>query len=69
MYPNAGTLHPWKFIYIERDAGKWDKEVDNIMKENDPAVEEQLRQLTATQDAYEKSRAAQKNETASTKSE
>ncbi len=23
MYPNALTLHPWKFVYIERDASKW----------------------------------------------
>ena len=23
MYPNALTLHPWKFVYIERDAAKW----------------------------------------------
>lgn len=31
MYPNAGTLHPWKFVYIERDVSKWDRDVDNIM--------------------------------------
>lgn len=23
MYPNALTLHPWKFVYIERDETKW----------------------------------------------
>ncbi len=23
MYPNALTLHPWKFVYIERDAAQW----------------------------------------------
>ncbi len=23
MYPNAMTLHPWKYVYIERDAAKW----------------------------------------------
>ena len=23
MYPNALTLHPWKYVYIERDAAKW----------------------------------------------
>lgn len=69
MYPNPGTLHAWKFIYIERDSSKWDKDVANIMKENDSAVEEQLKQLTATQDAYEKAKAAQKNETASAKTE
>jgi oligopeptide transport system substrate-binding protein len=24
MYPNAGALFPWKFVYIERDPAKWD---------------------------------------------
>jgi len=24
MYPNAGSLFPWKFVYLERDPGKWD---------------------------------------------
>ena len=24
LYPNAGALYPWKFVYIERDASKWD---------------------------------------------
>lgn len=24
MYPNAGSLFPWKFVYIERDPSKWD---------------------------------------------
>jgi oligopeptide transport system substrate-binding protein len=24
MYPNAGGLYPWKFVYIERDPAKWD---------------------------------------------
>ncbi len=23
MYPNALTLHPWKYVYIERDSSKW----------------------------------------------
>lgn len=23
MYPNALTLHPWKFVYIERDESRW----------------------------------------------
>jgi oligopeptide transport system substrate-binding protein len=23
MYPNALTLHPWKFVYLERDSTKW----------------------------------------------
>jgi oligopeptide transport system substrate-binding protein len=24
MYPNPVTMHPWKFVYIEHDASKWD---------------------------------------------
>jgi len=24
MYPNPMTLHPWKWIYLERDSAKWD---------------------------------------------
>lgn len=24
MYPNAGSLFPWKYVYIERDQAKWD---------------------------------------------
>jgi ABC-type oligopeptide transport system substrate-binding subunit len=24
MYPNPGTLFPWKYVYIERDPSKWD---------------------------------------------
>lgn len=24
MYPNAGSLFPWKYVYIERDPAKWD---------------------------------------------
>jgi oligopeptide transport system substrate-binding protein len=23
MFPNALTLHPWKFVYVERDSAKW----------------------------------------------
>ena len=44
MYPNPGTLLPWKFVYIERDPAKWDKDVENIMTETDPQVEKQLRE-------------------------
>jgi len=25
MYPNPGTLHAWKFVYIEHDSAKWDQ--------------------------------------------
>jgi oligopeptide transport system substrate-binding protein len=24
MYPNAGSMYPWKYVYIERDPAKWD---------------------------------------------
>jgi oligopeptide transport system substrate-binding protein len=56
FYPNPGTLHAWKFVYIERDPNKWDANVDNIMKAADPLIDEQLKQLTASQEQLEKSR-------------
>lgn len=62
MYPNPGTLHAWKFIYIEQDPNKWDADVDNIMKQSNPQVEEQLKQLTAAQDSLEKSKQAETEE-------
>lgn len=58
MYPNPGTLHAWKFVYIERDPTKWDTNVDNIMGESDPLVEEQLKQLEAPQKALEAAKKA-----------
>ncbi len=54
MYPNPGTLLPWKFVYFERDPARWDKDVENIMKESDPLVEKQLLELTSTQKAAAK---------------
>jgi oligopeptide transport system substrate-binding protein len=30
MYPNPQTLHPWKFVYIERDPSKWDYGVPDM---------------------------------------
>ncbi|HEX6188427.1 MAG TPA: peptide ABC transporter substrate-binding protein [Pyrinomonadaceae bacterium] len=24
LYPNAATLHSWKYVYVERDSAKWD---------------------------------------------
>ncbi len=48
MYPNPGTLLPWKFVYIERDPAKWDKDVENILSNDDPLVVRQLNELTAT---------------------
>ena len=49
LYPNPGTLHPWKFVYIERDPNKWDRDAKNMMTEKDPQVEEQLSKLKSTQ--------------------
>lgn len=48
LYPNPGTLHPWKFVYIERDPAKWDADVDRIMEVEDPMVEAQLKALENT---------------------
>ena len=48
LYPNPGTLHPWKFVYIEQDSAKWDTNVENIMREADAAVEEQIKNLEST---------------------
>ncbi len=30
MYPNPGTLHSWKFVYIEHDPTKWDRGVPDM---------------------------------------
>jgi oligopeptide transport system substrate-binding protein len=30
MYPNAVSLYPWKFVYIERDSAKWDYGIPNM---------------------------------------
>jgi len=30
MYPNAVSLYPWKFVYIERDSAKWDYGVPSL---------------------------------------
>lgn len=54
MYPNAGTLIAWKFVYIERDPAKWDKDVANIMTAPDAQFERQLNELISTQKAVEK---------------
>lgn len=61
MYPNPGTLHPWKFVYIERDPNKWTSNIDNIMKESDPATEAQVNQLMATQLEMQKSKHPETN--------
>jgi oligopeptide transport system substrate-binding protein len=38
MYPNATTLIPWKWVYIERDQAKWDYGVPDMSKSEPPAV-------------------------------
>ena len=63
LYPNPGTLHPWKFVYIERDSAKWDKNVDNLMNEKNPVVEEQVAAIMLTQDEFVKSKAGASKET------
>jgi len=30
MYPNAGSLYPWKYVYIERDPAKWDYGIPSL---------------------------------------
>jgi oligopeptide transport system substrate-binding protein len=30
MYPNPGSLFPWKYVYIERDQAKWDFGTPNL---------------------------------------
>src|SRR5438046_7582009 len=61
LYPNPGTLHPWKFVYIERDPSKWDTDVDNLLTVKDPIVQNQLAAITKSQVAFEKSKASEKS--------
>lgn len=58
MYPNPGTLHPWKFVYIERDQNKWNVSMDEIMTTEDPLVENQLKQLIASQETFQQQKKA-----------
>lgn len=30
MYPNPGTMHAWKYVYIEYDPAKWDHEMPKL---------------------------------------
>ncbi|MBK7932556.1 MAG: peptide ABC transporter substrate-binding protein [Acidobacteria bacterium] len=54
MYPNPGTLIPWKFVYIERDQAKWAMDVENIMTTPDEQADKQLADLVSTQKAASK---------------
>ena len=49
MYPNPGTAIPWKFVYIERDPAKWNKDVANLMTAPDAQFDRQLADLVSTQ--------------------
>jgi hypothetical protein len=60
FFPNPGTLHAWKFVYIERDRQKWDANVDNIMSEKDPIIENQLNAIMASQEQFTRSKQAAK---------
>lgn len=53
LYPNPGTLHAWKFVYIEHEESKWDRDVENtIMVEKDPWVYQHIDRLMASQKAF-----------------
>jgi ABC-type transport system substrate-binding protein len=30
LQPNPGTLHPWKYVYIEHDRSKWDPSASDM---------------------------------------
>ncbi|PYS75668.1 MAG: hypothetical protein DMF66_18975 [Acidobacteria bacterium] len=38
MYPNPGTLHAWKYIYIEHDQAKWDQQMPDMTTDELAAV-------------------------------
>ncbi len=59
LYPNPGTLHPWKFVYIERDPSKWTSNMETIMTDSDPMVDAEVKELMATQISMEESKAAE----------
>jgi len=33
MYPNPGSLFPWKYVYIERGRAKWDMTAPSLNEE------------------------------------
>ncbi|MCA1592847.1 MAG: peptide ABC transporter substrate-binding protein [Acidobacteria bacterium] len=39
MYPNPGTLHAWKFVYIEDDRAKWDYGVPKLTSDKPTTAE------------------------------
>lgn len=59
MYPNPGTLHSWKFIWIEEDPARWDRNVADIMTApQEPSVAAQVAKLRESQEAFERARAS-----------
>ncbi|NNE67159.1 MAG: peptide ABC transporter substrate-binding protein [Pyrinomonadaceae bacterium] len=63
MYPNPGTMHPWKFVYIEKDRAKWDQNVDKIMTEqSDPAIDAEVAALMKSQLDFERANASKSEE-------
>ncbi|MCB1024639.1 MAG: peptide ABC transporter substrate-binding protein [Acidobacteria bacterium] len=62
MYPNPGTMHPWKFVYIEPDRTKWLADANEIMKTSDPRVDKKVDELMKTQIDFEASKASEKKE-------
>jgi hypothetical protein len=52
MYPNPVTLHRLEVCLYRARPGKWDHQVDNLMSQKDPMVEEQVRAITRTQEEF-----------------
>lgn len=34
LYPNPGTLHAWKYVYIEHDTAKWDRGTPDLTSDS-----------------------------------
>lgn len=49
LYPNPGTMHAWKFVYLEKDPAKWDTGVENIFKTRDEWFQSNIDRIIATQ--------------------
>ncbi|MGI8543746.1 MAG: peptide ABC transporter substrate-binding protein [Aridibacter sp.] len=67
MYPNPGTMHPWKFVYIERDKSKWDVKADDIMEQGDPQVDAETDALMKSQMEFEKSNSPENEKSSDSK--
>jgi oligopeptide transport system substrate-binding protein len=40
LYPNPGTLHAWKYVYIEHDRAKWDRAMPDMTTDELAEVKE-----------------------------